>query len=117
MFQHVKLDIWKYEDKETYKCSQFLKPFKVIEEKAFRNMFQRLDQFYKILSCKTIQKLAINQFNLIKNYFSKISNKHFVLDTLQFKSSYTRESIANKVYSFLEEFKIKTKVIVLTTDN
>ncbi|CAG8746279.1 7925_t:CDS:1, partial [Gigaspora margarita] len=40
-----------------------------------------------------------------------------VLDIFQFNSSYTRESIANKVYSLLEEFKIETKVIALTTDN
>ncbi|CAG8523104.1 28671_t:CDS:1, partial [Gigaspora margarita] len=129
-----------------------LKPFKVIEEKAFRNMIQRLDPFYKIPSRKTIQKLVINQFeyqrNLIKNYFSQISSKvaltadfwtslkmenflaitihfidenwnlqHFVLDIFQFKGSHTGESIANKVYSLLEEFKIETKVIALTTDN
>ncbi|CAG8630558.1 4045_t:CDS:2 [Gigaspora rosea] len=31
--------------------------------------------------------------------------------------SYTGESIANKVYSLLEEFKIETKVIAITTDN
>ncbi|CAG8831650.1 17250_t:CDS:2, partial [Gigaspora rosea] len=110
-----------------------LKPFKVIEEKAFRNMIQRLDPFYKIPGRRTIQRLAINQFNnqrnLIKNYFSKISTitihfidenwnlQHFILDIFQFKGSHTGESIANKVYSLLEEFKIETKVIALTTDN
>ncbi|CAG8842323.1 32534_t:CDS:1, partial [Racocetra persica] len=55
-----------------------LKLFKVVEEKAFYNMVQKLDPFYQIPTRKTIHNLVINQFNqqrnLIKDYFSKISN-------------------------------------------
>ncbi|CAG8527647.1 130_t:CDS:1 [Dentiscutata erythropus] len=37
--------------------------------------------------------------------------------TCQFKESYTRKNIADKIYKILEEFGIETKIIVLTTDN
>ncbi|CAG8746276.1 7924_t:CDS:2 [Gigaspora margarita] len=74
-YSRMKSNVWKYVDEETCKCSQSeiqaektkaifewiilaLKPFKVIEEKAFRNMIQRLDLFYKIPSCRTIQRLV-----------------------------------------------------------
>jgi hypothetical protein len=56
-----------------------LKPFKVVENKAFRNMIQKLDPFYQIPTQKTINQLTINQFwhqrNLIKNYFNRISSR------------------------------------------
>jgi hypothetical protein len=43
--------------------------------------------------------------------------QHFVLDIFQFKGSHIGEIIATKIYDLLEEFKIETKIIVLTTDN
>jgi hypothetical protein len=56
-----------------------LKPFKVVENKAFQNMIQKLDPFYQIPTQKTINQLTINQFwhqrNLIKNYFNRISSR------------------------------------------
>ncbi|CAG8767299.1 30248_t:CDS:2 [Gigaspora margarita] len=55
------------------------------------------------------EAVAINENDLDKNL--ELTQK------IQFYSSHTGESIANKVYSLLEEFKIETKVIVLTTDN
>ncbi|CAG8683165.1 27630_t:CDS:2 [Gigaspora margarita] len=64
-------------------------------------------------SLKMENFLAITIYFIDKNW----NLQHFVLDIFQFKCSYTGESIANKVYSLLEEFKIETKVIVLTTDN
>ncbi|CAG8847691.1 2330_t:CDS:2, partial [Gigaspora margarita] len=126
-YGRVKSDVWKYVDEETCKYSQCpiqfkpttattsiseiqaektqaifewiilaLKPFKVIEEKAFRNMIHNLDPFYKISS------LA-----LAADFWT----------SLKMESSHIGESIADKVYSSLEEFKIETKFIALTTDN
>jgi len=56
-----------------------LKPFKVVEEKAFHNMVQKLDPLYQIPTRKTIHNLIIEQFNqqrnLVKDYFNEFSNK------------------------------------------
>ncbi|CAG8479473.1 11531_t:CDS:2, partial [Scutellospora calospora] len=92
-----------------------LKPFNVVENKAFQNIIKKLDPFYQVPKCKAIYNLAISQFyeqkNLIKNYLSNIIN------IFQFKGSYTREIIADKIYNLLKEFEIEAKVILLTTDN
>ncbi|CAG8600947.1 1781_t:CDS:2, partial [Ambispora leptoticha] len=100
-----------------------LKPFKVIEEKAFHNMVQKLDPFYQIpvlaLTADFWTSLKMENFIAITIHFIDNNWKlqHFVLDIFQFKGSHTGEIIADKIYNLLEVFNIETKVIGLTTDN
>src|SRR6266498_1287380 len=43
--------------------------------------------------------------------------KHFTLDIFRFKSSHTRQAIADEIYKILVEFGLETKTIAITTDN
>ncbi|CAG8631490.1 4121_t:CDS:2, partial [Scutellospora calospora] len=99
-----------------------LKPFKVIEDKAFQNIIHKLDLFYQIPShkiIKTLTSLKMESFMAITIHFidENWNLQHFVLDIFHFKRSHTGKIIADKLYNLLEEFEIETKVIALTTDN
>ncbi|CAG8837018.1 33243_t:CDS:2, partial [Racocetra persica] len=123
----AKSDVWKFVDKETRNLTVLskkhspkiqaektqailnwiiltFKPFKVIEEKAFHNMVQKLDPFYQIPVRKTIYNLIINQFdqqrNLIKNYFNGLLSK--VALTADFWTSLKMENFIAITIHFID---------------
>ncbi|CAG8453427.1 3191_t:CDS:1 [Scutellospora calospora] len=82
-----------------------LKPFNVVENKAFQNMIKKLDPFYQVPKRKAIYNLAISQFyeqrNLIKNYLSNIISK--VALTADFWTSLKMESFLAITIHFIDK--------------
>ncbi|GES75131.1 zinc finger BED domain-containing protein 4-like [Rhizophagus clarus] len=101
-----------------------LQPFSVITNNQFINLVNILDPRYHLSRKTSIKEKVVDHFdNMRKNIkldVNKIPGKnmqHFLLDIISFNDRHNTINITNTIMSILAEFKIKEKVLALTTDN